>query len=304
MLRIQSTHELAAQLNVSEELLLKLAISMRKHVRPFQQPKPDGGYRQFYAPSEKLKEIQRTINKRLLQPIPLPKEFHGGVPGRSTVTNATPHIRKALVAKVDIKDFYPSIHPRRVYKLFLSLGCSSDVSRVLTQLTTYEFQLAQGFPTSTAIANLILAGFWPRIKGACKVNGITITDFIDDLALSGDTRVRRTLGLIRRIFKEEGFKLNPLKTKLMSRDEEQIVTGHSVNNRVNPPKGKVREVKVLLQRWDTNGIDSVIADKSVTEFIHHVQGRIAYIMQGNRNKGIHLLYKFRKLRDRDTNNKF
>src|SRR5258706_5713925 len=186
MLGIKSTRDLAAQLDVSEETLLAIAASMWKHVRSTRpKEKNDGSYRQFYEPSKELKAIQRTLNKRLLQPIPLPEEFHGGVRGRSTVTNAMPHIGKALVAKVDIKDFYPSIHPRRIYKLFLNLGCSPNVSRLLTKLTTYNYQLAQGFPTSTAIANLILAGFWPRIKGACKANGITITDFIDDLALSG-----------------------------------------------------------------------------------------------------------------------
>src|SRR5258708_13629709 len=123
MLAIKSTRDLAAQLDVSEERLLQIAASMEKHVKPSQKEKPDGGYRQFYEPLKELKAIQRTLNKRLLQPIPLPEEFHGGVRGKSTVTNARPHVQKALVAKVDIKNFYPSIHPPPVYNLFLSLRC-------------------------------------------------------------------------------------------------------------------------------------------------------------------------------------
>src|SRR5260221_14367201 len=95
-LNIKSIHHLALHLEISETQLLRIAASMQRHVRPFNQKKDSGGYRQLHDPAPVLKEIQRRINKRLLQTISLPDELHGGVPGKSTVTNASPHVRKDL----------------------------------------------------------------------------------------------------------------------------------------------------------------------------------------------------------------
>src|SRR5574341_734052 len=192
-INIKTMSHLAMQLDVHEDWLVSVANSIRRYVLPGpKHRKSDGSYRQTQAPSDDLKEIQKRINKRLLQKIPLPSEFHGGVPGKSTVTNALPHVGKPVVASLDIKDFYPSIRYDHVYSLFIDLGCAPDVARLLTRLTTYNYQLAQGFPTSPAIANLIFARIWPRIGNLCKHTKVTPTIFLDDLSLSGGRRVWAT----------------------------------------------------------------------------------------------------------------
>ena len=43
---------------------------------------------------------------------------HGFVTGRSTVTNARPHLGSKLLVKFDLRDFFPTIHYYRVLGLF------------------------------------------------------------------------------------------------------------------------------------------------------------------------------------------
>jgi len=96
----------------------------------------------------RLKAIQSAIKNKILAPIALPDNVHGGVKGRNNVTNAKPHQGKKYKLTTDLRDFYPSISNQRVYQTFLSLGFSDHFSHLLTKLTTWKFELPQGTPTS------------------------------------------------------------------------------------------------------------------------------------------------------------
>ena len=39
--------------------------------------------------------------------------------------------------------------------MFLREGCTPAIARILTKLTTHKYQVPQGIPTSTLIANLV-----------------------------------------------------------------------------------------------------------------------------------------------------
>ena len=47
--------------------------------------------RTIRSPSPALKSIQSKIKNKILSPIPLPENVHGGVKGKSNITNAKPH---------------------------------------------------------------------------------------------------------------------------------------------------------------------------------------------------------------------
>src|SRR5262249_11932189 len=75
----------------------------------FTIPKRDGTEREICAPKKSLRWTQRFILDRILARVPLHPAAHGFVPGRSTVTNAAPHLGAALLVKFDLKDFFPTI---------------------------------------------------------------------------------------------------------------------------------------------------------------------------------------------------
>src|SRR5262249_47764704 len=132
----------------------------------FDVPKNTGGVRTITAPKDPLKRAQRVILREILDKLPVHDACHGFVKGRSTVTNARPHANAALVVKMDLTDFFPTIHYRRVEGLFKSLGYGDAAAAALAGLTTHRAKrddgtvvwpgvLPQGAPTSPALANAV-----------------------------------------------------------------------------------------------------------------------------------------------------
>ena len=88
----------------------------------FDVDKPSGGKRRITAPRARLREIQRAILRQILDKVPAHPAAHGFVAGRSVASNARAHAGAAVVVKLDLVDFFPTIHYRRVAGLFRSLG--------------------------------------------------------------------------------------------------------------------------------------------------------------------------------------
>ncbi len=293
-INLHTVSRLAQRLDVDECWLRRLAASMSLHVCAGEVPKSSGGVRHVYAPSANLKEVQRRINWQLLQPIALPPALHGSVPGRSARTNAAQHAGKRVVACLDIKDFYPSVHHKRVYRLFRDFGCAPDVASLLTKLTTYDYHLAQGFPSSPAIANLILAGMLPRIQELSRKHGLSVSLYQDDITFSGGPGITGALKLASRILKRCGFTVNVSKRRIMDRGSRQTVTGWVVNRKVNVSKSEYRELRALLHRCKTMGVESV-AERPLLAFKNHIRGRIQRVVEVNPKRGNRLLEAFYSL---------
>lgn len=293
-LRIRTVQHLALRLGVDERWLRRLAAGISDHVQPKDRPKKAGGTRRVYMPSEDLKRVQQLVCRVLLQPLLLPDSLHGSVPGKSARTNAELHTGRPVVASLDIKDFYPSIRYDRVYSLFADLECSPDVARLLTRLTTYDRHLAQGFPSSSAIANLILAGIAPRLDRLAEDHGLTVTLYQDDLTISGGHRIQDLLSLFSRILRQCGFEINLSKMKVMYSHERQEVTGYVVNKTVNVPREEYRRLRTLLHRCEVEGIEQV-ADRPLDEFRNHLRGRIQRVLEVRPERGQKLLDVLQRL---------
>lgn len=208
-MKLQSYQDLDQALGIPIHKLQSLANSIDENVK-VSPIEVKGKIREVCKPSYKLKRTQQLINRQILQKIDLPENLYGSVPGKSPKKNAELHVGKPFVYGLDIKDFYPSVHFTRVQKLYVELGCSDEVAGLLTRLTTYNGLLAQGFPTSSTIANLILAQISPRVEQLCDQHGINFSFYQDDLTISGGYRIPKLFSLFAKIMKQEGFNLHPV----------------------------------------------------------------------------------------------
>ena len=129
--------------------------------------------------TQQIQAEERAKSLRLLYPSGFiyPSIMQGGVSGKSPKSNAQIHTQQDLVLTLDIRDFFPSIRYSRIFDLFIGTGVSPEVSKVLTRITTYNYHLAQGFPTSSTLANLILAKILPRVTNLCEQYQITFTTY-------------------------------------------------------------------------------------------------------------------------------
>jgi RNA-directed DNA polymerase len=161
------------------------ATAVTHYVR-FQIPKKSGGTRELAAPHRQLSDCQDWIRTRILDRVALHDAAHGFVAGRSTLTNATPHLARAAVVNADLKDFFPTITFPRVKGVFQQLGYSPAAATVLALLCTecprnrvnYDGRelfvatgprgLPQGACTSPGLSNLVSRGLDGRLAGFAK----------------------------------------------------------------------------------------------------------------------------------------
>lgn len=197
-----------------------------------------------------LKRIQRRIKDKILIPIDLPTNVHGGVKRRSNITNAKPHQGNKFQFTTDLQEFYPNITSKRVYDTFLQLGFSTHFAHWLTKLTTWKYELPQGTPTSTHIANLVFLSTDMELIELCNKNNITYTRYVDDLTFSSQQDFSHLLNEILEIVTSNDFKLSYRKTQYKG---NQIITGVNVFlNKIDAPKKIIEKAKLEIDNPPSN----------------------------------------------------
>jgi RNA-directed DNA polymerase len=288
-INIFSLKHLALQLKIPVEELLAVSGDIDQHykLQLLKQEKKDGStkIRNIYHPSDRLTQILKAIDRRLLKQIKLVKAVHGARHHHSNVTNAKEHVCKKYVQNIDIKDFYPNVRSKIVYQTFIRLQCSPDVARCLTRLCTADNHLPQGYNTSPRLANLVLTPAIERIDNLCEQQALNFSILADDLTISGNKNPARLLRTIEKILGQYGFKTNE-KTVLKNKEEQQIVTGVVVNKKLNIPDKEYRSLRRLLHECQQKrpcDVMSTLVDRqkrpfdSVEKFRRHVEGRIGYL---------------------------
>lgn len=246
------------------------------------------------TPIGRFGEIVNNV-KYLLNHIKLPDYLHGGIKGRSPVTNASCHIGKAAVLNFDLEDFFPSVKSYLVYRLFSKrLGCSRVVAEILTKLVTLNGGVPQGSPTSTVVTNLVIIPLCERLKGLANNHRCDYGQFVDDGAISGPAYIENLRCLIDKIIRQERFRASPKlhKRLTMYRNQEQIVTGVRVNTGIDAPHEKLSKVMDELNQLKAT-INS--GEKLAPKKIRSIQGKIQHIKALKKARGLRLQAKFEKI---------
>lgn len=273
----RNEEELAAALGISVKRLRHFSIhrpmESAPHYVSFRIPKRHGGMRVIHAPKTKLKALQRQLHDLLVRKLPVSEHAHGFVKGRSVRTNAAPHVKKAVVLKLDLRDFFPSVTYARVRGLLISLGYGYAVAATLAVLMTEAERqpvevdgrvfhapvgprvCVQGAPTSPGLCNALTLRLDRRLGGLARKHGFSYTRYADDLTFSGDEprKAERLIALATRIVKEEGFAVNEEKTRLLRRGGRQVVAGVTVNEVLGLSRRERRRVRAMLHQAGQTG---------------------------------------------------
>lgn len=293
---IKTTEHLAFRLGAPLQVLEDLADHMDLHYEKFEK-QIGKKTRLLYTPDASLSRIHKLIQKKLLDTFNYPPSLQGGIKERSLRTNASPHVGKKNVGRFDIKNFFPSVRPKRVYKTFRDLGCAPDVSRLLTRLVTADNHIPQGFNTSPKVAALVLLNTDRRLRPFLKKYGITESVWVDDFILSGGYPLKKLAPAVRKIFRQEGFTSH--KEEVMYAHQRQVVTGAVVNKKV----GVAKEVRVSIERIvhgaEKYGLKeyykhSVKEKTSLRKFIQTIDGRVSQMISLDRDKYLPLQGRWRE----------
>ncbi len=268
-----------------------------------------GGLRLLAEPKPRLKEVQRRLLRHVLAPIPVHEAVHGCVPGRSVRTAAEPHAGSAVVLGMDLEAFFASVSARRVWGLLQgTAGLTEPVAHLVTGLVTTTApasvwralprpagadarerhrrlgqrlatpHLPQGAPTSPALANLVCFRLDRRLAGLAATSGARYTRYVDDLTFSGDRRVGtgQLAELVTEIAAEEGFRVNPAKTRVAGAASRQRVLGAVVNARPTLPRTERDALRALLHNCARHGWATQTRGHDPATFREHVLGRVAW----------------------------
>ncbi|MFN4260492.1 MAG: reverse transcriptase family protein [Gemmataceae bacterium] len=294
--------ELAAALGLTIPRLRWLAYhneaAQRVHYVTFTVPKRGGGTRLLSAPHRTLAAAQRWILDHILNQLSYEPAAHGFIPGRSIVSNAQPHVQRAVIVNMDLENFFPRITCPRVRGVFERLGYSPAVATILALLCTecprrrveYAGQifhvataprgLPQGACTSPALSNQVARRLDKRLTGLANKMGLTYTRYADDLTFSGpdelNARVGYLMARVRHLAQAEGFLVNEKKSRVLRRNTAQRVTGLVVNDRPGVSRREIRRLRAILHRAQKEGLDAQNR-AGLPHFRAWLLGKIAYV---------------------------
>ena len=272
------------------------------HYRVAWRARPGRLPRLLEAPAPRLKGVQRKILREVLDRIPPHDAAHGFVRGRSVLTHAALHQGQRVVARVDLDSFFTHVPTARALGLFRTVGYPPEVATTLLALCTtrtpervlreapveasllneYFFlrrrlsgwHLPQGAPTSPALANLVCFSLDQRLSCLAAHLGAEYSRYADDLVFSG---ARLPLAVLLTqvgvICRDEGFRVNSHKTRVMRAHRRQEVTGLVLNQGARVPREERDRLKATLHRLVVRG------EPVEPAVLATLRGRVAWVRQ-------------------------
>jgi RNA-directed DNA polymerase len=250
--------ELAGRLKMTEVQLCAVHIAYQQ----FQIPKRRKGMRKILAPVAELKKIQRQILRRVLGGLKTHPCATGFSRGHSIVSNALPHVGKAAVVRMDLKDFFPSTAAPRVRLFFEAIGWGTEAADLLTRLCTYQDALPQGAPTSPKLSNLLNQHLDARLSRLAEALNASYTRYADDITYSLENvtagAIRHLVHFTAIVAREEGYQVHQReKLYVRRRKDRQVVTGLVVNERIGLPREIRRWLRAVEHHQKTGRRTSI-----------------------------------------------
>jgi RNA-directed DNA polymerase len=256
-----------------------------------------GAKRRIRVPDAMLKFALKKSSEYLGSlNVPVPDHVHGFVKGRSTKSNAYPHLAKPAVLRVDIERFFESITDDQVAQALRQEGFTDDAASLCVKLFCVDGSLAIGFPTSPILSNFVFRDADIALAKLAKRTDFTFTRYVDDLIFSGNPDLD-FVELVREVLAKDGWSINDRKTALMKRGGKQYVTGLTVADPLRPriPVSLKRRLRLKIYLIEKHGFDAYMSHYGGDD--HNDQprrllGLARYVASVEPSVGIDLLKRF------------
>ncbi|MFN4952257.1 MAG: reverse transcriptase domain-containing protein [Flavobacteriales bacterium] len=227
--------------------------------------------------------------------------------GFNVVDNARFHIGNEVLMKVDINDFFGSIQVAGMKQMWIELlyymsyflvktrvipaniddseklQLFTELARKITVLTSLNNQLPQGSPTSGALANLFLVGFDRKVLNFCVRHRLNYSRYSDDMTISGashELQPGKILHYLNILLRKRGLKLKHAKTKLIRRNNRQVVTGIVVNDKKTAGRAYKRSLRQAMHYLKKFGNEHIQRQhKSAESYLAELNGKINWVLQ-------------------------
>ena len=275
--------DLEQDLGFPAKTLYGLSNNLDKHYRNTFIPKHDGSKRKLSIPDLILKRVQRAISDNILADYPISRYSMAYTRGSSVQKNASLHVGKQKILKLDIDGFFDHLTYAIVKDcVFCKENYSEPIRILLTMLCYYKESLPQGAPTSPAITNIIMYDFDEKIGKYCGENNISYTRYCDDITFSGDFEDKAVIFVVKDELRKLGLFLKSRKTAVIPNTKRQTVTGIVVNEKIGLTKeykNKIRQEIYYIKKHGIDGHLSKIGEPNKQHYLNSLKGRVAFVLQ-------------------------
>ena len=290
--QIQSLKELSYALDIPIKQLTGILYGKKIEncYTTFAIAKKSGGYRTINCPNKSLKYIQRKLARLLLKRQAeiqaensiSQKIAHAFIKGKGIKTNASQHRNKRYLLNIDLKDFFGTFHFGRVLGFFKKnkyFKLPDNIATIIAQLTCYEGKLPQGAPTSPIISNMIFQILDNKIIYLCKKYKLTYTRYADDMTFSTNNKFflstyPKFIVDLNDFITKYGFTINKKKIYFQESNHRQVVTGLSVNKKINVKREFYKNTRSMAYKLYTTGSFTI---NGIPGTMNMLEGRFSFI---------------------------
>lgn len=274
---IESLSDFAIALNLSDYTLYHLSNHSDFFYKEVKKPKKSGKVRILACPSRQMKAIQGWILINILEKLSINDTATAFRKGKNILNNVENHNNNRFCICMDMENFFGTIPANWVYSIFHALGYNKHISCIFTSLCTYRGFLPQGGVTSPILSNLVCSRLDRRIIGYTGARNISYSRYADDITLSSNNpdRLFKALPFIRYIIKNEGFKLNEQKFKVLRPGNRREITGLVISdfNEIGIGSRKKRELRAKIHRLEKHPL----TDEERIQLSYHLAGWMSYL---------------------------
>ena len=288
---LNSKKSLCHLLKIDQRRLLLMA--EKPSYKTFSIPKKGGGEREIEAPNQSLKKVLSRLNYFLQSVYFFEKSSaaYGFIPGvrndddrRNVVTNARKHLGRSYLMNIDLKDFFHTVSREKVVEIFAGkpFKFKRDLPDLLADLCTYKGRLPMGTPTSPVLSNLACRALDDALIQYCENMLWIYTRYADDMSFSSNKEINvQMLNSTRTIIEQHGFKVNEKKTVRYGPNDQKIVTGLWLSDKVKLAPDYIpllqQEIERLAAVMVAQNEQGHLSTKWVEQQKKQVRGRLNFI---------------------------
>ncbi|MCH1879076.1 retron St85 family RNA-directed DNA polymerase [Alcaligenes ammonioxydans] len=263
--------KLTEKLMMTEEELLRFALTMPRRYKQYFIPKRNSNERRLIAqPSQEAKFIQRIIIAELRELLTVHKAATAYEKGTGIRLNAIHHVGNRYLLKMDFKNFFPSITPELLFMILRDCGIKyDDRDRTILEHALFfkstrrsRLRLSVGAPSSPFISNFIMNIFDENLAAYCLQQGITYTRYADDLTFTCNKKgiLFNVPDVVKQFSKEHchgKIRINSSKTVFSSKAFNRHVTGIVLtnDNQLSIGRARKREIASLVNSFKYGHLD-------------------------------------------------
>ena len=256
-----------------------------------------GKRRPIHVPDERLKRVQRSLDKNVVQKILVGDHVAAYEKGRRTADAARRCAGSGILLTMDLKNFFGSIKVSHIRKMLMHHGYSRQVASLMAQLCCCTDSrgnrfMPQGTPISPSIANRVADLYFDQeVIAKAEAKGWQYIRYSDNVYLTHPEVLPRDevdefKDDIINTIQRTGWKVH--KIRVAPKWRRQEVLGLVTNEKANVKSEEYKKLRAILNNCEKHGFASQV-DKAREKInfkidneealIAHLRGKLSYVCQ-------------------------